>query len=314
MNDGNFLGRLAVKAKDFFQVKSGGKTIVAVQRFVRPGAIAILLFAGAMSWLGPKEDRTYYRQTSGSPKREASNGSAIRPPVSMMAGLFGQGKRALEEKQRRETEQQRKKVAIRYFAPQVLGGNTKGPKAIKSGSKLIGFLVNPLDTRALRPVRVVLPHGGESGGVSIDQGSILVGQFSYSGDSDRVFLSFLRLDSPTGEPMKVAALALDANDFTPGVKGEVFTGNGVKLAASLGLTMFSGMTDVLTERESLGSGASSNAVQAKASMRNALLQGLSQASKDQASRTASQIDSEKAYVIVPQGKEMIIELTQDFRK
>jgi hypothetical protein len=49
-------------------------------------------------------------------------------------------------------------------------------------------------------------------------------------------------------------------------------------------------------------------------MSNALLQGLSKASQDQASRTASEIEQERNYVIIPEGKEMIIELQEDFKK
>ena len=101
--------------------------------------------------------------------------------------------------------------------------------------------------------------------------------------------------------------ALDAGTFSPGVQGEEFTGGGTKIAASIGLNMFSGMTDTLTERESLGN--SFNGVQAKPSMKNALLQGMSKASQDQAGRTASSIDQERSYVVVPEGKEMISVMT-----
>jgi hypothetical protein len=86
----------------------------------------------------------------------------------------------------------------------------------------------------------------------------------------------------------------------------------MKLAAGMGLTMFSGMADVLTEKESLG--LSANGVQAKPTMKNALLQGLSRAAQDEAGRTQSEIASQKDYVVIPEGKEMIIQLTEDFQK
>ena len=177
---------------------------------------------------------------------------------------------------------------------------------------MIGRLLRPIDTRAPAIVRVSLPQGGEASGIVIDSGSILIGQYSYSGNGDKVYLTFSRIDSPEGDSKRINAQALSAGDYTPGISGEEFTGNGVKVAASLGLTMFSGMTDTLTDRQSLGN--SFNGIQAKPSMKNALLQGLSQASKDQADRTSSAIGQEKDYVIVPEGAEMIIELSEDFGK
>jgi type IV secretory pathway VirB10-like protein len=161
-------------------------------------------------------------------------------------------------------------------------------------------------------VQVALPQGGEASGVSIDAGSTLIGAFSYSGNNDRVFLKFSRVDSPDGDSRKIAAQALDASDYSPGVTGEAYTGDGVKIATSIGLTMFSGMTDTLTQRESLGDVF--GGVQATPTMKNALLQGASQAAHDQAGRVASSIGREGSYVIIPEGKEMIVELSEDFGK
>jgi hypothetical protein len=105
---------------------------------------------------------------------------------------------------------------------------------------------------------------------------------------------------------------VDAADYTVGVRGQVYSGAGVKLASGMGLTMFSGMADVLTEKESLG--FSVNGVQAKPTMKNALLQGLSRAAQDEAGRTQSEIASQKDYIIIPEGKELIVQLTEDYQK
>lgn len=149
------------------------------------------------------------------------------------------------------------------------------------------------------------------GGVEIERGSVLSGQYSYPGAGEKIFLSFMRLDTPEGDPKKVQAQALDSGSYTTGITGEVFSDKGTKVAASLGLTMFSGMADVLTEKESLG--FSQNGVQAKSTMKNALLQGLSRSAQEQTGRMASEIGSSKDYLVVPEGKEMIIELTEDFK-
>jgi hypothetical protein len=306
------VGEWRQKARVYFQQKSGGKTILALKRVAPAGITFVIGVAVLLAWLGPKVDYTYYRVTS-TAQKQTLHDAAAKPSISAsVAALFGHGQKQQEAEKRKEADEKRRKVAIRYLAPQVLGSNSKGPKAIRSGSKLIGRLLRPVDTRAQSLVTVGLPQGGEASGIVIDPGSTLIGTYSYSGNGDKVYFTFSRIDSPDGDSRRISAQALDASDYTSGVPGEEFTGNGVKVASTIGLTMFSGMTNTLTDRESLGN--TFNGVQAKPSMKNALLQGLSQASQDQASRTASSIGQEKDYVIIQEGKEMIIELSEDFGK
>ena len=228
-----------------------------------------------------------------------------------VASLFSYSEKRKESDRRSEIERKKRRVSINYYAPQIVGMPSKTPRAIRSGAKLIGFLLNAIDTRSPSPVRVRIAQGGESNGVEIEKGSVLSGQYSYGGSGNRIFLSFTRLDTPEGEPMKIQAHALDSGTYTAGVFGETHSDAGIKMAASLGLTMFSGMADVLTEKESLG--IAQNGVQAKPTMRNALLQGLSRSAQEQTNRMQSEINSSKDYVVVPEGREMIIELTEDFK-
>jgi type IV secretory pathway VirB10-like protein len=264
-----------------------------------------------MAWFGPGDDHTYYRQAVETGKSERTSSDETESP-GIMSGLFSSGEKKLAQQKREDAEKNRRKVAIRYSAPQVVDVIQKGPKAIRMGSKLLGFLMSAIDTREPSLVRVLLPRGGAASGVEIEKGSILFGQFSHNGSSDKVQISFFRLDTPDGNSKKISAVAVDAGDYTVGLRGETFTGGGVKLAAGMGLTMFSGMSDVLTEKESLG--FSANGVQAKSTMKNALLQGLSRAAQDQAGRTEGEIASMKDYVVIPEGKEMIIQLTEDYRR
>jgi type IV secretory pathway VirB10-like protein len=176
----------------------------------------------------------------------------------------------------------------------------------------LGFLLNNIDTRDPSMVRVLLPRGGESMGVEIPAGSILSGQYSYNGNGNKVFITFHRMDTSDGKIQKIDATALDTQDYSSGVRGEEFSENGIKIASQMGLSMFAGMTDTLTEKESIGMGAT--AVQAKPTMKNALLQGMSKAAQDESGRTASEIQSLKDYVVVSEGKEMIIQLLEDFHK
>ncbi len=307
-----FVGRLREKFKNAIKQKSGGKVIIRIKTVSTIGGSILLVSALLMSWFAPKEDKTFYRHTNHAAKASEESENSKPPVTTAMNTLFQKGQKQKEDTERKESEEKRKKVSIRYFAPQVLGNSSKGPVAFIAGSKLIGVLLNAIDTRTPSLVRVRITQEGEVGGIIIAKDSVLMGKFSYSGSGEKVFINFTRLNSPEGESKKIAAQALDASNYTPGILGEEFTGNGVKIAASIGLNMFAGITDTLTDRESVGN--TLNGVQARPTMKNALLQGLTRASQDQASRVASTINNERGYVIVPEGKEVIIELTEDFKK
>lgn len=296
--------------KIYFQEKSGGKTVLRIKKALPFVAAGILIIGVAIELLSPKVDQTFYRQTTG--KSEFKRDDKLPPVSEAMGKLFAAGRKQVEVNSKTEAEQKRKRVAIKYWAPQIVGENEHGRKVIRSGSKLIGILKNPIDTRAQTLVRVLISRGGESGSVEIEAGSVLVGQYNYNGDGDKVLITFSRLDPPDGgEPKKISAVGLDAGNFTAGIQGEEFTGQGMKVAASIGLSMFSGITNTLTERESLGN--SQGNPTAKPTMKNALLQGLSKASQDQTGRMASGIEQERSYVIVPEGKEIIVELLEDYK-
>ena len=300
------------RLKGIFLRVSGGKTIVVIQRVGAVAGGGLLLLAVGMAWFGPAEDRTFYMQTTqtqnrGEEKLE-SPGTAVSGPV---AALFNNSERRKESEERTAMAKEQKRVVIKYYAPQIIGASNKAPKAIRSGTKLVGFLLKAIDTRAPSAVHVRIAQGGEVNGVEIEKGSVLTGKYSYAGSGDLVFVSFSRLDTPDGEPKKIQAQALDSGTYSAGISGEVHSDAGIKTAASLGLTMFGGMADVLTEKESLG--FSQNGVQAKSTMRNALLQGLSRSAQEQTGRMQNEINSAKDYVVIPEGKEMIIELTEDFK-
>lgn len=265
-----------------------------------------------MAWFGPAEDRTFYMQTSQTQNRDEEGGGRLGTSISgPVAALFTNSEKKKESDERSAMEQKRRRVVIKYYAPQLVGSSNKVPKAIRSGSKLVAFLLKAIDTRAPSPVHVRIAQAGEVNGVEIEKGSVLTGQYSYGGSGELVFVSFSRLDTLDGEPKKIQAQALDSGTYSAGISGEVRSDASVKTAASLGLTMFAGMADVLTEKESLG--FSQNGVQAKSTMKNALLQGLSRSAVEQTGRMQNEINSAKDYVVIPEGKELIIELTEDFK-
>ena len=295
----------------FLEDNGSGKKSLHVKRASIAGGGTVLLLAGLGAVFSPAEDRTFYNQSSNPPKEDVELSEAGSNNFeSELGGLFAGGSKQLAEQRRMEAARKRGAVTIKYFAPQIIGTATKGPKAIKMGAKLLGFLLTSIDTREPSLVSVLLPRGGVSdSGVEIPKDSILIGNFGYSGEGSKVALQFARLDTPDGDSIKVSAVALDAADYTAGVRGKVFSDNTVKLVSNLGLTMAASMTDVLTEREAL---SSFGYAEAKPTMKNALLQGISGAAKEQAGRTSEEINSKQDYVVIPRGKEVIIQLTEDF--
>lgn len=270
----------------------------------------VLVIVVIFEFVAPKEDQTVYRQTSG--KSEFKHEEKKTQIKEDLRKLLAAGKSQVEANKMIEAAQNRKRFVIKYAAPQIIGENERSRPMIRSGSKLIGILKNPIDTRVPSLVRVLITRGGESAGIEIETGSVLVGQYSYMGDGDRVLITFSRIDPPDNrEPKKISAVGLDAGNFTAGIQGEEFTGQGIKVATRIGLSMFSGIADTLTERESLGN--SFNGTVAKPTMKNALLQGLSKTAQEQADLSKSKIDQERNYVFVPEGKEMIIELLEDYK-
>jgi len=301
------------KSKTFFREKSGGKSTVALKKIALPAAVGFVAIAILIAYLSKPEQRANYRHITAAqkPATPAAGTAQQSPPLSPMAGLFDGGKRQQAADKQKEAQAKRKIFAIKYFSPQILGASTKGPKVMKTGAKLIAVLKSPVDTRAPSLVRARIPIGGEQSGITIENDSILVGHYTYSGSGGKVYFAFTRIDSPDGDSRKIAATALDAADYTPGVIGDEYTGNGEKVAIGIGLTMFSAMADTLTDREQIGT--SVIGTQANPTMKNALLQGTAKATQDQATRVESAIGQPKPYVIIPEGTEMIIELSEDFK-
>jgi hypothetical protein len=260
-----------------------------------------------IAYFSRSEDHTYYRVSS-QPQSVPNLKPAI-PPQGL--GIFTSGERTKEQIKKAEAQAKIHKVAIRYQADQILGVSRKSSRVMKTGSRLVGFLLDPIDSRSPSLVRVSIPHGGESGGIEISPGSTLIGHFTYAGNGDKVYLDFARLDDPDGFSRIVKAQATDISDYTVGIHAEVYTGEGIKVASQLGLTMLAGLADVMTGREPAGlfSGSSS----AKPTLKNGLFQGASRAAQGQASRTANEIQSVKDYATLNAGQPLIIELTEDLK-
>lgn len=198
---------------------------------------------------------------------------------------------------------------LAFRAKQVLerDNGKEGKKALPTGSNLIGKLLTAIDSRDLSsPIKVLLPYGGKFQSEQfIEKNTILLGKANYSGKGERIFISFDRAILPSGQERSITASALDSSDYSNGIVGDVHSETGMRIAGSLGLTMVSSMSDVLTEKTAHGE---SGVVIPKANMRNAAFQGISKVSSIEASRQAETIAQTPPYITLDAGIDLIITL------
>ncbi|MBK24502.1 MAG: hypothetical protein CME70_10960 [Halobacteriovorax sp.] len=179
--------------------------------------------------------------------------------------------------------------------------------SIPTGTNFIGKLVSTIDTRDLNKfIKVLLPYGGSFKGKNkLPKDTMLLGTVKYTGSGEKVFLTFVKAVLPSGREIEINAQALNPEDYSTGILGDYHGTAGIRIATTLGLSMVSGMTEVLTEKKALGE---SGAITPKATMKNALLHGVSTVSGMEAARQAQEQSAEKAYVTVEAGGDLIISL------
>jgi hypothetical protein len=202
---------------------------------------------------------------------------------------------------------------IKYHAVQIVQRQGGDPsKTLPMGTSLIGRLLTGIDTREPNSLaRVLVPYGGSFDHERhIDKNSILFGNVAYSGSGERVYIKFTRFLSPDGKEFKVDAQALSSADYSPGLSGEENDGAGSRLAGTVGLTMFSGMTDALTNKQAL---TEFGDVSAKPTLRDGFYNGLAKSTNQEAQRRAAKMNDAKDYVTIPAGLDLIVSLTETFK-
>ncbi len=186
---------------------------------------------------------------------------------------------------------------------------------IPSGTNFIGKLVTGIDTREdNQTLKVILPYGGShpSGG-KIPRDSVILGSASYSG-GDRVYIRFNRIIFPKGQEYRIDAQCLSSGDYTPGLIGVHNSETDLRVAGSLGLTMVSAVTDVMTQRSVYGANPfGMGMAQPDATLKNAAFQGVSQVTKQEAERVGSKMEVKEDYLTVMTGNDLIISLITPFR-
>lgn len=210
---------------------------------------------------------------------------------------------------------------IKYGAKQVIVRDDlfEPDKTMPIGTNLVGKLLTSIDTREPGQLyKVLLPYGGRNkSGAEVPKNTIVFGKISYPGKGDKVFLQIEKGVLPEGQEVQIQGQALSSADYSPGIVGDFHGKAGVRLATTLGLTMLGAASDVLVEKEALGSPGmfgQEGSITPKATMRNAALQGVSKVAQDESNRQAQELNQEPEYVTVDAGTDLIINLTSAFKQ
>ena len=201
-------------------------------------------------------------------------------------------------------------INVRYNAKQVILPSEPYDK-LPIGSDFIGKFVSSVDTRAPTGVQVTLPYGAahKAGGGSLPPETVLFGNAQYPGRGDRVYINFDHGLLPDGDEFKISAQALSSKDYRPGVIGSYHGNTGDQMAAVVGLSMVSGISNVMVQRESLGQSLMPTP---KATIQNGLYSGLSNVTQMEANNQMNKLGSRPNYVTIDAGSDLIITLSSTY--
>jgi len=301
------------KFKSYYFVEEGGKSVINSKRIkytfsVLIGASVIFqVFMPQDDSIIGKSFKPFENGQKVEAKIKADNGEAIVNAHTEEASVQGQTPR----------RNLVKPIKLTYNGRQVFDRTeAQGMLSpIPSGTNFIGKLITGIDTRQdNQTLKVTLPYGGShpSGG-KIPRESVLLGSASYSGN-DRVYIRFNRIVFPNGAEYRIDAQALSSGDYTPGLVGIHHSETDLRVAGSLGLTMVSAVTDVMTQRTmNAGNVYGMGMSQPNPTMKNAALQGVSQVTKQESERVGSKMQEKEEYVTVITGGDLIISLLTPFK-
>lgn len=269
------------------------------------------------------QDTSFAEQTSRKLTKDEANEKGDRPPgaqatdgpkgiAGTIDGVRGGSGQALPEAGN-SSRASRGGEGVKYRAAQIIGRPGGDPdRKLPIGTSFIGRLLNAIDSREQNSfVRAIIPYGASfDHDRRLDRNSILFGTATYPDGGEKVYVKFTRVLLPNGQEFKIEAQALSSLDYAPGLTGEEHDGAGGRIGTTLGLTMLSGITDVMVQREALGQ---YGAPTPKAGLRNGLYNGIARATENEAQRRAAKINDAKDYVTIEAGQDVIISLTETFK-
>jgi hypothetical protein len=289
--------------------QEGGKRVLNRKK---AGVLLSVIFAvGLVAKLIPeirRNENPSEIKRSDAPLVGASGGTVvIRGPVPGSSPIGG----VTDNAPKRRGSRGGPHVALKYRAKQVIGPSETSQDHIPRGSNFIGKLISSIDTRAPSQVKVVLPYGGspKTGGGSLPPETVLFGQAGYPGQGEKVYVNFDRGLLPDGQEIAIHAQALTSKDYTPGIIGDFHGNTSNRMASVLGLTMISGMSDVMVEKEGLGQSFEASP---KATLKNGFYNGVTKVTEMEATSQAEKLAQTPEYVTVDSGSDVIISITESF--
>ena len=304
--------KFMTQVQAFFLKKEGGKEVINRKKTII--TIGIILGIGAFTILFSEVggDRSVVITATQPIETDNLAEAKISMPVSQkVSGMLKASEQhvriALPKQQTKHTGKK-----IRYRAPQVIERKDSFTSKMPLGTNLIGKLLTSIDTRESEQLyKVLLPYGGKGKhGEGIPKNIVLFGTITYPNQGKKVFMQFSKALFPDGKEVELKAQALSAKDYSPGLEGELHSNAAGRVASTLGLTMVSAFTDTLTEKQVLGS---EGVVTPKATTKDALYQGIAKASEMEAQRQMAELGNVQAYVTIPAGREMIVNLLATYR-
>ena len=300
--------KLRTKAGHFLFREEGGKKVLN-----RKNAGLLAAFLASLGLVGLtlptilKGEDSSELKTSDLPVVENGTVNAMTPESSTKYDSIGGVTGGVPPKLRAKSAG--RVVSIRYKAKQVIGP-AEGTDKIPTGTNFIGKLISSIDTRAPQTVQVILPYGAshKSGG-SIPKETILFGKVNYSGQGERVYLMFDRGVLPDGQEIAIQAQALSSKDYRAGLIGDFHSNTANRMASVMGLSMVSGISEVMVEKEALGQ---TYMPTAKANLKNGFYNGLAKVTETEAGIQAEKLAQSPEYVTVEAGVDLIVSLVASY--
>ncbi len=294
------------RSRDFFFRNEGGKKVLNRKHTIL-AAFALTVLGIVISLLPSIRKSpvaTAIRQSNVSliQKGAGTNAAQLAATVAKVGGVLSHAPKS--------PRTMLQPLHLRYRAKQVITPGESYEK-LPIGSNFIGKFASGIDTRYPEGVQVVLPYGAahKFGGGSLPPQTILFGQSSYPGHGDRVYINFDHGLLPDGNEFKISARALSSKDYRPGVIGDYHGNTGDRMASVIGLSMISGMSDVMIQKESLGQ---SILPTPKANLRNGFYNGLSNVAQMEANEQANKLGQTPSYVTIDSGSDLIISLSSSY--
>ena len=308
------------KCSSFFYQEEGGKKVIKSKNIKICFSVLLFLVCGVQIFFTEDNSslgKSYRPLSSDSESQEALK---INSPTGINLETKDQAEMISQSSKRntRQAGHTLRPKQIVYSAKQVIGPSASDAlmTPLPSGTNFIGKLLNGIDTREANQVaKVTLPYGARhTNGGMIPRNAILLGTAT-SNNSEKVFIRFNRIIYPNGREFKIDAQALNSADYSPGLVGVRQSNADLRMVSSIGLTMVSAGADVLTQRSMVGMNPYAIGInQPDATASNAVLQGVSQVTKQEAQKHAQEPQNSEDYVTLSPDADLIISLLLPFKE